>query len=263
MGNDATASPHVLYRFYDTAGALLYIGITLNPGERWKRHRDEKPWWTEVANITLQQHGSREAVLAAERAAIETETPRYNVVHNRPKAGHRRISRAAAPPPASSWGRHLGDPPPPHLSRYSLGPWEYRAKDSHHWHSGPLYLTYEISCEPCIDDCESDDGNEQARYLRRYLHRADRDFVQPTISWFVETPHGLEVAPACAPNHHPDDETWEDCLTVPFSAAYGDVDWRQLDVVHDRFPAFDAALNWRPPPFAATCPFDYLVGPVW
>lgn len=73
---------HALYRFYASDGALLYIGITLNPGARWPKHRDNKPWWSEVAEVRLESHPSRQAVLDAERAAIIDERPRYNVVHN-------------------------------------------------------------------------------------------------------------------------------------------------------------------------------------
>lgn len=75
--------PHVLYRFFAANGELLYIGLTLNPGTRWKKHAKEKPWWTEVVGITLEHFPSREAVEAAEVAAIRAERPVYNITHNR------------------------------------------------------------------------------------------------------------------------------------------------------------------------------------
>jgi hypothetical protein len=78
-----TARSHALYRFYDAGGALLYVGITLDPGARWRAHRDDKPWWHQVATISLEVHPTRDAVLAAERAAIVAEKPQHNVVHNR------------------------------------------------------------------------------------------------------------------------------------------------------------------------------------
>ncbi len=77
------SATHALYRFYATDGALLYVGITADPGARWRKHAHDKPWWQEVANITVELHPSRRAVLEAERASIITEKPRYNVVHNR------------------------------------------------------------------------------------------------------------------------------------------------------------------------------------
>lgn len=75
--------PHALYRFFDDADCLLYIGITLDPGSRWKAHRDDKPWWHEVTRIAVEVHSSRKAVLEAERAAIVQEHPKHNIVHNR------------------------------------------------------------------------------------------------------------------------------------------------------------------------------------
>lgn len=73
---------HALYRFYDQTGALLYVGITSDPGARWPKHRRDKPWWHDVATITVEVHPDRDTVLAAERTAIVNECPRYNIVHN-------------------------------------------------------------------------------------------------------------------------------------------------------------------------------------
>lgn len=75
---------HALYRFFDEAGDLLYVGITLNPAARWKQHSQDKPWWTEVANITVEPHKNRREVLEAELLAIKTEHPRHNLAHNSP-----------------------------------------------------------------------------------------------------------------------------------------------------------------------------------
>ena len=71
-----------LYRFYDTAGALLYIGITANPPARFRAHSKEKDWWRTVTTIRVESHPDRVSVLAAERAAIVQERPRHNVMHN-------------------------------------------------------------------------------------------------------------------------------------------------------------------------------------
>ena len=69
-----------LYRFFSEDGALLYVGITARPWERWKQHRQDKPWWSDVATITLESFDTRDAVSAAEAAAIKSEHPRYNVM---------------------------------------------------------------------------------------------------------------------------------------------------------------------------------------
>ena len=75
-------APHALYRFFATDGSLLYVGVTNNPARRFTQHGVQRDWWHEVATIRMERHESREAVLAAEKAAIAKERPRYNVKHN-------------------------------------------------------------------------------------------------------------------------------------------------------------------------------------
>lgn len=74
------AATHALYRFFDAEGELLYVGITMNPAARWPKHRGGKPWWAEVTDITLETFQARAEALAAERQAIKTEHPRYNIM---------------------------------------------------------------------------------------------------------------------------------------------------------------------------------------
>jgi predicted GIY-YIG superfamily endonuclease len=78
-----TPRSHALYRFFSGDDELLYIGISLEPAARWGQHRADKPWWSEVATVTVETVADRELALAAEREAIIAEQPRYNVVHNR------------------------------------------------------------------------------------------------------------------------------------------------------------------------------------
>lgn len=76
------AKPHALYRFYDRTDVLLYVGISLDLPARLRKHKRDKPWWLEIANITIEPHESRADALAAEAIAIETERPLYNDQHN-------------------------------------------------------------------------------------------------------------------------------------------------------------------------------------
>jgi len=69
---------HVLYRHWDAAGSLLYVGITGNLATRLRGHRHTASWFPEIANITLQHFPDNEALLAAERQAIAEENPIYN-----------------------------------------------------------------------------------------------------------------------------------------------------------------------------------------
>lgn len=70
---------HTLYRFFDADGELLYVGITCDPGSRFKQHRRGKSWWHEIARIELEQFSSRVELEQAEREAIPKENPKYNI----------------------------------------------------------------------------------------------------------------------------------------------------------------------------------------
>lgn len=75
-------SVHTLYRFFDAQAQLLYVGLSVNPGRRMEKHRGEKAWWNEVARIDMEQHADLTALRLAERNAIATEKPLYNVRMN-------------------------------------------------------------------------------------------------------------------------------------------------------------------------------------
>lgn len=68
-----------LYRFFDVEGQLLYVGISYHLERRLDAHRYAKPW-KRIARIDIEQFESREEAAAAERRAIEAETPEWNVV---------------------------------------------------------------------------------------------------------------------------------------------------------------------------------------
>lgn len=70
---------HTLYRFFNSRGQLLYVGITVNPAARFRDHRQQQRWWDEVRGIGLTQYATREELAAAEIRAIQTEHPAYNV----------------------------------------------------------------------------------------------------------------------------------------------------------------------------------------
>lgn len=74
-----------LYRAFDAAGALLYVGQTGRIGlARWFEHMRDQPWAHEVARWELDPRvwSTLDGVLEAEQHAIRTEFPRYNFVHN-------------------------------------------------------------------------------------------------------------------------------------------------------------------------------------
>ncbi|MFF0777065.1 GntR family transcriptional regulator [Streptomyces sp. NPDC003720] len=75
-----------LYRLFDAEGRLLYVGITTDPHQRWKRHAMFMSWWGQVARRTVDWLPSWQEALAAEKRAIQEEGPRFNGTHNHPVA---------------------------------------------------------------------------------------------------------------------------------------------------------------------------------
>jgi predicted DNA-binding transcriptional regulator AlpA len=71
--------PTTLYRFFDAAGALLYVGITCKPYLRFATHRSYTDWWELAASCKLERFPTRATALEAEKDAIATEHP----IHNR------------------------------------------------------------------------------------------------------------------------------------------------------------------------------------
>src|SRR5687767_14669939 len=127
--------PQSLYRFYDAAGRLLYIGITVDVTIRWSSHTRGKPWWKDVVRATVEHHPNRAAVLAAEEAAIKAEKPLYNVTHNRRR-----------PRPAIEVNG-LGFSAPP-----GIPSWTFASLRSGREQTSPLWLFWELDGDPMTDD---------------------------------------------------------------------------------------------------------------
>lgn len=81
-----------LYRHFDAAGRLLYVGISWSVLVRMMTHEREARWFDQVATITVAHFEDRVQALAAEARAIEQEKPVYNI------AGKPQWELAAPPP---------------------------------------------------------------------------------------------------------------------------------------------------------------------
>jgi hypothetical protein len=68
-----------VYRMYDSAGRLLYIGQSISLAERLGGHRAGSEWWPDVRTIRVEPHADLLAARSAESAAIRAERP----IHNR------------------------------------------------------------------------------------------------------------------------------------------------------------------------------------
>ena len=67
-----------LYRHYDSAGQLLYVGIADDVRARFRVHMSAT-WWEDMARFTLEDFPTRASAVDAERKAIATERPLYNI----------------------------------------------------------------------------------------------------------------------------------------------------------------------------------------
>ena len=82
QGTDAHY-PACVYRALADDGSPLYIGFTEDLPGRLTRHVAKSPWIGEVTRWSFTAYGSVSQAAAAEVAAIRSERPKYNVVHNR------------------------------------------------------------------------------------------------------------------------------------------------------------------------------------
>lgn len=69
-----------LYRLYDHAEQLLYVGISTQPETRWTQHATDKPWWPLVRRRKVEWFTDRAGAEKAEREAIRAEEPLYNTM---------------------------------------------------------------------------------------------------------------------------------------------------------------------------------------
>jgi len=78
---------HFVYRAFDAAGDLLYVGCSNNPERRWAEHRTTSPWWTEQARrFHLSGPYNYDTARRLEREALATEDPKYGMTPERRSA---------------------------------------------------------------------------------------------------------------------------------------------------------------------------------
>jgi hypothetical protein len=67
-----------VYRFYDKAGSLMYVGITNNGLSRFQNH-SRKEWWSRVATIKVEHWPTRQKALIREAFFIAKLKPELNL----------------------------------------------------------------------------------------------------------------------------------------------------------------------------------------
>lgn len=70
-----------LYRHFDKAGRLLYVGIARDHQSRLKSHSRYSDWKYDIATVTIEYFDTRQEASKAEIRAIQTERPLHNIVH--------------------------------------------------------------------------------------------------------------------------------------------------------------------------------------
>lgn len=78
IGQGIQGGRTALYRHFDAAGSLLYVGISLSAVQRLAQHKSTSAWFSQIARVDVEWLDTREAALAAEAAAIVAENPRCN-----------------------------------------------------------------------------------------------------------------------------------------------------------------------------------------
>jgi predicted GIY-YIG superfamily endonuclease len=79
--------PHTLYRLYDDADRLVYVGLAYDFHKRMKQHAAKSWWWEQVATYTTEDYPTWREGCDAERWAIVREQPRWNIEHRAAGAG--------------------------------------------------------------------------------------------------------------------------------------------------------------------------------
>ncbi len=70
--------PTHLYRHWNAAGELLYVGVTKNLAKRFSTHQSSARWFDDIAKVTSELFPTLEEARAAEARAIREERPAHN-----------------------------------------------------------------------------------------------------------------------------------------------------------------------------------------
>lgn len=84
MSNSLFKNYAELYRHYDENDNLLYVGVSHNAMNRYKRqHKLKAEWARYTVKMTIERFERRCDALAAEAKAIAEEKPAYNAADGR------------------------------------------------------------------------------------------------------------------------------------------------------------------------------------
>jgi predicted GIY-YIG superfamily endonuclease len=72
-----------LYRHFNADGKLLYVGISLSALQRLSQHADHSDWYNKISRVEMEHFSDRPSAMAAEKKAVISEGPLYNIHHKK------------------------------------------------------------------------------------------------------------------------------------------------------------------------------------
>lgn len=244
--------PQTLYRMYDKNNVLLYVGITQQQVVRFYQHAREKSWWMEVDRITVTHYPDRNSVEAAELAAIQSESPRYNIVGNR-GAAPRTAFRGTASTSSVTWR--------PEAMECGL-----TTRRGGRSYTEPLVLWWEIDHDAISDDYyyeEADEFDLFRWWSRKLVSKGCTSSSMLPIWWSVSGPTTAEFAEQST--EWPDGPYFDKYyyLAAPNGGHIGvhclpvaDKKWTPAQM--DKGGFIQQATQWRPTPLQRFAPFGLL-----
>ena len=109
-----------VYRIYDNANRLLYVGATTMPFGRLEPHKATTTWFYQASHIELAWFDTLQMAREAEYHAIRDERPFYNIQYNVVGRWHGRYKAPLKAPEAdekTKAARKAYVPSPPYAPR--------------------------------------------------------------------------------------------------------------------------------------------------
>lgn len=142
--------------------------------------------------------------------------------------------------------------------------WTYRSRHGTPELTEEIWLYGELDGSACVDGCDSGDGADQLRFYVEWIRRNNPEWLDDDavpIYWSVMP--AAETAPFQPSFSARVGSPVEDFLsyfTWPVDASTGEnLDWFQLPVRQERFPALAKAIGWVPSPLQPTAPLTSIL----
>lgn len=179
-----------LYRHFDKDGNLLYVGISLSPINRLRQHTKSARWVDLISRVEMTWYGTREDAERAERMAIKTELPEYNITHSIKGCGPVPDDVILSPSNAAKFaevsrgtiGTAIKEGRLKATQEKPYGPWAILSKDLNEWIDESCRKKELQPYLPVEKDTEVSPSEE---YLKRLL--VDKEFIIRSLEVNIES----------------------------------------------------------------------------